>query len=696
MRTVILNTLDAAFAKKDVFYRAFAPDQIVWFDRGLDDLQDVAATITMQLQQQMIRQDYHLVVLVALEQFQFSEFADARNALKSIITAHINKQIMPKLEHDDMLPVCVTIIFTYFRNRLDSEKGRELYTTLFQIDPTQPLEKLCLTYRKRGAAKLSQLDMSDTLSGVLQSEAPTIPIHQDASEPKLEQADELLLVAQSLRPERAAVERHATVQLENVESLLKTAIGELQEHRTASDPDDPYIPIAHELPFQMKEASLANADLQINLSRMIHEVSQNKTDPEAAAKEFKMHSHEETELAMLLDGAQDSIQHYRYATGSAYYYELKEPYKTEDAADVVLNIRSRLRKEVDNVPGIRDAMDSVEEKLPDAPGASETSSKSSLERRVRSSWFLVGREKKRFQMLYQVLREQYNPGRVLEDQKMILDICSDEFMAWRAGKRNTNYNSTDKPTLEKRPEVSAERRSALIAARERCSEGVLERLNDFADIREEGASLYTEFRALTRLWAPDRQKQNSSLFFRFSFLSAIVFTLLMVLPFILIETVKTDFIFPVAAMFGVYYGAFLVLYTIGVLRWMREMCLKIHNLSEKLEHALESSAKERKQSILNAVETYGGLLPECLLQQMNLEAIESADTKNAHLEHLRILHLGYLNDAMVEIQNLRTALRLPAQSRIKGKYAEIHFDQPPYSPDNQAVYMLFNEGGGKR
>ena len=696
MRTVILNTFDAAFAKKDVFYRAFAPDQIAWFDRGLDSLQDMAASITMQLQQQMIRQDYHLVVLVDLEQFQFSEFADARNALKSIITAHINKQIMPKLEHDDMLPVCVTIFFTYFRNRLDSEKGRELYTTLFQIDPTQPLKKLCLSYRKRGEAKLSQLDLSDTLLSVLQSETPTIPMRQDGPESKPVQADELLAVAQGLRSESTEAERHATVQLENIEFLLKTAIRELQEYRTASDPDNPYIPIAHELPFQMKEASLANADLQINLSRMIHEISQNKSDPEKAARAFQIHAHEERELAMLLDSAQDSIQHYRYASGADYYYELTEPFKPEDAADVVLQIRSRLRKEVNNVPGIRDAMDSVEGKLPDAPDESDVSSKNPLEQRVRSSWFFVGREKKRFQMLYQIVREQYDPGRVLEDQKLILDICSDEFMSWRADKRNRTHSNTNRPTLKKRPEVSAERRKALIAARERCAEGVLERLNDFADVREEGETLHNEFRSLTRLWAPDRQRQNFSLFFRFAFLSAIVFTLLMVLPFVLIETLKTDFVFPKAAMFGIYYGAFLVIYTIGVLHWIRELCQKIHSLSKKLEHALERSAKERMRSILNAVETYGTLLPECLLQQMNLEAIVSADTKNAHLEQLRIQHLGYLNDAMIEIQNLRTALRLPAQSRIKGKYAEIHFDQPPYSPDNQAVYMLFNEEGERR
>lgn len=700
MRTVILNTLDAVFAKKDVFYRAFAPDQVEWYEYGLDRLDSFATHLTSHLQQTMIRRDYHLVVLVDMEHFRFSEFSDVRDVLKRIVLAHLNHQLMPVLEREDMLPACTSVIFTYFRNRTDSAKGRDLYTLLLCEDAPQPSSRHILSYKRRGSPD-NFLDLSALFAEAESFPEEEKPVSPEVKVPEIredapEDVDELLAVANSRRDEDKEKIEQAVRRQDYLESVLRKGIEKRQSYRTAANPDCPLHPIVHELPFQMKESGLANADLQINLARMIREISQNKQTPVEAAQNFKILPHGESELVELLDNAQDIVQKCRLASGKAYYYALTAPYATTEAGEVEAKIRTRLRKEVDNVPGIQDAIDVLDRSASTGTDEQQDQTGSKLNQHVRASWFRVGREKKRFQSLYRILQEQYDPAKVKEDQKKIFDICSDEFLTWRTEKRKEQKVTENKASQELRPIIPEEQRSALAEAREQSSKGVLERLNDFSDVREEGAQLHTQFRAATRFWSPDRRERNTKLFYRFAFLSAIVFVLLMALPFILIESLEADIQISEVLLFAIYYAGFLALYAVGVLHWLKKMCKTLHQLSEELEDLIERSAEKRKESILSAVATYGRLLPECLLQQMNLDAIEAADERNAHLEQLRVLHLGYLNDAMVEIQNMRTALRLPTQAKSKTRSVEIMFDQAPYAPCNQEAYMFFHEGGGKR
>ena len=67
MRTVILNSMDPTFKRKDVFFRAFAPEETVWFDYGLDELAACAEEMIAWLNGQIVRQDYQLVVLTDRE-----------------------------------------------------------------------------------------------------------------------------------------------------------------------------------------------------------------------------------------------------------------------------------------------------------------------------------------------------------------------------------------------------------------------------------------------------------------------------------------------------------------------------------------------------------------------------------------------------------------------------------------------------
>lgn len=697
MRTVILNTLDSYFTKKDVFYRAFVPEQILWLDLGLDELQACADQIIAHARRQSIRQDYHLVVLTDLEHFRFSEFADVRVALKHLITALLNTELLPRLEKEKMLPCRITEIFTYFRNRADTERGRNIYAKLFLPETNQPISRLALSYGRQ-KSRQKELDMSRVLPEVLQELTSSTELSSQAQKlPPSEEEDELIAFAR--KSKRAKEEEEATERLsvlqQHIDSLVRSKIEQLQVYKCTVDPDHPITPSVQELAFKMSEPSLANADLQINLSRLMLAHSLNETNSGHSDGCIVCCAHTAEELGVILANAEASVQCYLKAEARLDYYELVEPYNSNETGALEYAIRERLRKEVDTVPGIKEALDQLDGK--EAPaGAAPTVGKTKLERKLRASWFLFGKEKRRFQESYRKLQEQYDRRRVLETQQQIFDICAGEFLDWRAKMRQGLREGAAKPTLARRPAVLQERHSALIQARERCAKGVLEQLNDFSDVRERAAELHTEFRALTRVWSPDRQAQNNGKFFCFSVTMALLFVLLMVLPFILIESMETGYLIPKLALYAIYYALFLALYSFGVLRWMHKLCKQLHALTAELDALLYHSADKRRESVLSAVETYGELLPQCLLQQLNLNVIERTDAQNDRLERWQQLHMGYLADATNEIQDLRTALRLPELPKGRAKTAKLNFSKPPYALENQSAYMLFYEEGERR
>ena len=690
MNTVILNTLGSNFTKKDVFYRAFVPEQILWLDFGLDELHTCADWIVAHTRKQMIRQDYHLVVLTDLEHFCLSEFSNGRQALKRLITAYLNAELLPELEKEDTLPCGVTEIFTYFRDRSDSEDGGNVYTKLLMEEADKTISRFSLRYSRQNSKK-KELDLSNALSEVLQelSRSERTPEVQTTLAPE---EDELIAFVRKVKCGKGENEAEvgASKLQEYVESLVRDKIEGLQSYKCTAAPDWPIIPSIQELAFKMSEPSLANADLQINLARLILNISLNEAASGCTSSSGTYRTHTAEELGVILANAEKSVRLLQNQETRTYYYELIEPYDDKETGKLEYSIRERLRKEIDCIPGIKETLDEYDDSE-DSTESSMNLENMELERRLRTSWFLFGKEKRRFQESYRKLQEQYNRQRVLEDQQQLFDICSGEYLEWRTKMRKGLRKGPAKPTLSRRPTVLQERHSALDEARERCAKGVLEQLDDFSDVRERAAEMHTELCALTRVWSPNRQSQNNSKFFCFAMSMALLFALFMILPFILIESVETGFLIPKIALYAIYYALFLALYSFGVLRWMHKLCKQIHALTAELNDLIYHSADKRRESVRSAVETYGELLPKCLLHQLNLDVIEQTDAQNDTIERQERLHMGYLEDALNEIQDLRTALRLPELPEGEAKNARLNFSEPPYAPENQSAYMLFSE-----
>ena len=243
-----------------------------------------------------------------------------------------------------------------------------------------------------------------------------------------------------------------------------------------------------------------------------------------------------------------------------------------------------------------------------------------------------------------------------------------------------------KPTEIRRPVLEPEKHKDLVAARDRCAEGVLAQLKDFTDVREEAAKLHTEFSSLSRLWTPNLHTLNGRYFYRFSIIMGLIFVVLMILPFFLISGQLGDLKLSRFAAYLINSGVFLLLYGAGFVIWLRKLARDIRSLRVRLEVLILKSAEERRQSVLQAIATYTKELPDCLIRQLNYSAMTEIDADNGRASQKYEQHMRYLQDAV------STALR--AQGfHVSGEAAKKHLDllRAPYDPVNQDLYMLFAE-----
>lgn len=149
---------------------------------------------------------------------------------------------------------------------------------------------------------------------------------------------------------------------------------------------------------------------------------------------------------------------------------------------------------------------------------------------------------------------------------------------------------------------------------------------------------------------------------------------------------------PRIAMYGISFIIFLVLYGVGLLHWLKKLACELHELTEQLEQLILQSQEARKESVLHAVKTYARVLPACLIQQLNYDAMAAVDAENAKAAQKFEAHIQYLKAAVKELSDVRTALRAQGYS-VEGKAARGSVDplQAPYAPVNQNAYLLFQE-----
>lgn len=694
MRTVIINTLGAAYTKKDVYFLAFVPEQILWLDTDLDQLQQCVQLIRQLQQQQTVKQDYHLVLLASLDGFGGAEFAEQRQRLQKLLQCWFVTQLLRPLDEQSFSPVGATELLLYENDWDNATSPIRSYRKMLRLEQTPLPDSVSLPFR-RADGNEGRLELTPLLADALNAYRDPVPgnpaapqdglasVLSDYFSSRLEETEDLGRVLDARQEER---------QEDGLERSITEAIESHQTLRLIRDAHRE-LPLKSILfPAQLHDQRATNADLQINLARLIRSMHSGH-EPDHSA----IHAHSSQELAQLLADAEATLEQLLQDENTQpLYCKLPDhPYTSADAAELEHDIRLRLREQVGTVPGVTDALEQLEQTKDNEATEVEAlgdSLPAQARKKLRLSMHRVGKEKARFQARYAQLQKEYDREAVLEDQRKIFDVCANCYTAWRNGKRKAAFSASCTPTEVHRPILEAEKHSELLAARDRCAEGILERLDDFSDMRIEAAALHTRFSSLSRLWSPDRHRLNTRYFYRFSILMGFIFVILMLLPFVLIEGQESGMQLPRIAMYGISFIIFLVLYGVGLLHWLKKLACELHELTEQLEQLILQSQEARKESVLHAVKTYARALPACLIQQLNYDAMAAVDAENAKAAQKFEAHMQYLKAAVKELSDVRTALRAQGYS-VEGKAARGSVDplQAPYAPVNQNAYLLFQE-----
>jgi hypothetical protein len=174
-------------------------------------------------------------------------------------------------------------------------------------------------------------------------------------------------------------------------------------------------------------------------------------------------------------------------------------------------------------------------------------------------------------------------------------------------------------------------------------------------------------------------------FRRFAIVLAVCSVLLMLLPYVFITAGPL-------LMAAAELALFAVLYFVGTLFWARGVCRETADSIRSID-ALDERCKKRRQDSINAIiQTYGSVLPRCLTARIRAEQLRQVDAMNERIENNWKLHCDYLRAASDELQNLATALRLPAIESVKLPRAQtVNFSHAPYEAGNQEIYMLFGK-----
>lgn len=709
MHAIIINTLGTAFARKDVFFRAFRPEQISWINCELDSVGEAAEKIVQLSGRQTTRQDYHLAVLVSLEQYYRSDLGTARQTWKKIINAYLMKALFEPLTASDCYPGGITEIFTYQygAQSVGSDLASE-YSGVLRIDGTKDLPEVLEIPFVRNSGESSVLSLplainfpdDDHFIGSVREEpsAGIKPLYEARPiEVDDDEDDELAsATAQMAFTQKKQLEKERDLR-EVTEHRLKNLIEQKQTLRLPRSASVGLVPNMQELAFYSSDPKVANADLQINLAKLIKFMF-DLTPGTFPHTDFTfIRSHTVEQLQSIIGMASATIDRLIANEDSQYYYELEEPYTDADYAGLKAKILNRLRAEVANVPGVKDALTEIDTETSRRNLPEAEKSRVKPVRKLRSYWFLFSREQKRFRKKYAALQEQYNRDTVRENQKQILDICADCFVKWRTEHRQTMKPGKLKPETKRRPMLSKDKRAELEQARSLCSEGTLDQLNDFQDVREEAADIMNRFRTVTRVWSPDDAPSKLRRFYGFAVIMAVVFVALMILPYVLIDSKVAGLPILKVTLYALTFLGFLLLYCFGVLRWMRKRTSETRELTVELDQLIRDSAEQRKESILRAIETYSTKIPAYMVRKLNLQAMERDDERNSDIDRKLALHKEYLIDAKHEIDDLSTALRLEWMGeRFTPRNEKLDFIFPPYAPVNRDAYMFFDDGGADK
>ena len=694
MQTIIINTLGEDYPRRDVYYRAFAPDQVLWLERRPDELHECVQLIRNDRLRRAEISDYNLIILINTDQFECSEYADQRVRIRRVLRAWTVHQLLKPLDELSETPASATLFFVNSRNKDGATSPLRSYRDMFGITAKMHPGHVGLPFHTAdGTAYM--LDFS-AVFGTLQSPetAPAGSADGTASETAVimtdngpdDSIDEPDSVGDELRRDREGS------RLESIEVSIERALRDLQSFFLKSNASEEMKMIDAVFCSGLTDRRTVNADVQINLARLIKDSCAGGI-PDIGV----IRCHTPEQLAQLMADAEETLRESLESSGDQpIYIKLTEPFSPSNAAKLSLDIRDRLDKEAQDVPGVGPALRELKLRGSSADAnwkaADDGTLIAQVRKELRSGMLSLIRERRLFSERYKQLTDEYDRERVLSEQRRVFDICADSYSSWRAGMIGFDYKPALEPTEREMPVLEPDENGELIAARERCAKGILSKLDDYEDVREEAARLHTDFTAESRLWSPAEEPRSTEQFYKFSLVMGLVFVVLMLLPFFLISSQASDLKLSRAAAYLINCGAFILLYAAGVVVWMRALARKLRELRAKLQLLILKSAEKRRLSVLRTVTVYETELPLCLIKQLNYNAKLKADGINKLTSKKYEQHMRLINDALGEISEIRTALRTqrPAEPpRSSGAMLDIL--SAPYEGTNRELYMLFRE-----
>lgn len=672
MRTIIINTLGSELRQNPLFFMSFPKDRFHWMEQPLEGIGTCVDQICSYNDEQDKKQDCHLVVLVSLARYQQARHAEHRRAYEEILFAHLNQSLLLPLVQERRQTLTGVSVVYVLPQPVDGvgevpPEDINLYTLGVDVATMQVPETLGLT----DDSGIRTVDLTGLFDSILQ------------------------VYRQSYTHEQGEGLRGDSESGNNLRQDVANKLATLQEcrYRPAGQETLEILP-TEKVEFCPKETGwdFFDIDLQLNLSEhMAGELhSRNRT------WKLKLTAHTSDEMGEKINLALARVQYLQNESVGNVFHRLEV---AELGVEETFNaeIWSTLLEKV-KLPGIDESGKDAVQEAYDLEQAGQADGTPEVVRKLRSSWLLIGREKKRFDKLCGILEEQYAPDAADKQQKDVLSTCAQVFSNWRKQVLSRRTTLPREGTQANMPAFdSAACEQALAEAQNKWGQVNVAELEDYTDVRQEAEQIKADFRKAFRLW-PDGEFNATSKFVAYSCVLALLFLLQMLIPFVGITLGQSGVALSRFAHMGSSVVLFVLLYAAGVLLWMRSLCRQLARCSQRMYFLLQQSHARRRDSIRRTVNTYGTVLPQCTLAYERLQGLKRLHEDNLQRKERVNTHLNLLAKAEELLFELRTMLRLraePPRGSFKPKN-NIDFEKAPSDEANVLCYAFLSEKWGER
>ena len=139
------------------------------------------------------------------------------------------------------------------------------------------------------------------------------------------------------------------------------------------------------------------------------------------------------------------------------------------------------------------------------------------------------------------------------------------------------------------------------------------------------------------------------------------------------------------------------LYAVGAVIWLRVLCERLSEYTQELYEVLQKTHRRRRQSIIDAVETYGSRLPECMIQYDRLKKQEQLYAMNLLRKKHFHTHAQILQKAEEVLLEMHTLLQLPIDNTETDEAKtnkQLEYQCAPSDPKNVPLYIFLSEKWG--